>query len=61
MIVLEIFVVDWVAKMVVKVDVKPKVVVLGRVVELELVIMDVVGTPVVVSVALVVTKIVAVT
>ena len=47
--------------MVVKVDVKPKVVVLGRVIELELVIMDVVGTPVVVSVALVVTKIVAVT
>ena len=61
MIVVDIFVVDWVVKMVVKIDVEPKVVVLGRVVESELVIMDVVGTPVVVSVALVVTKIVAVT
>ena len=61
MIVVDIFVVDWVVKMAVKIDVEPKVVVLGRVVESELVIMDVVGTPVVVSVALVVTKIVAVT
>ena len=61
MIVVDIFVVDWVVQMVVKIDVEPKVVVLGRVVESELVIMDVVGTPVVVSVALVVTKIVAVT
>ena len=59
-IVVETFVVDWVVTMVVKVEVKPKVVGVGCVVKLELVIMVVVGTPVVASVFQVVTEIVAI-
>ena len=61
MIVVEPFVVDWVVKAIAKVEVKSKVVVVGCVVELELLIMDVVGTPVVASVVHVVSEIVAIT